>query len=146
MYATIKEMHSFWAYAVLGLLVIAILNSVVGLVRKKPFTANDRKIALFALIFSHIQLLFGLIMLFTSPYLETAKQIGMGAAMKDSTLRLYIVEHPFVNIIAIVLITMGWSKHKKAEDDTAKFKKIAVLYAIGLVLLLSMIPWSTWLG
>lgn len=146
MYATIKEMHSFWAYAVLGLLVIAILNSVVGLVRKKPFTANDRKIALFALIFSHIQLLFGLIMLFTSPYLETAKQIGMGAAMKDSTLRLYVVEHPFVNIIAIVLITMGWSKHKKAEDDTAKFKKIAVNYAIGLVLLLSMIPWSTWLG
>lgn len=146
MYATIKELHSFWAYAVLGLLVIAILNSVVGLVRKKPFTANDRKIALFALIFSHVQLLFGLIMLFTSPYLETAKQIGMGAAMKDSTLRLYIVEHPFVNIIAIVLITMGWSKHKKAEDDTAKFNKIAVNYAIGLVLLLSRIPWSTWLG
>lgn len=146
MYATIKELHSFWAYAVLGLLVIAILNSVVGLVRKKPFTQNDRKIALFALIFSHVQLLFGLIMLFTSPYLETAKQIGMGAAMKDSTLRLYIVEHPFVNIIAIVLITMGWSKHKKAEDDTAKFNKIAVNYAIGLVLLLSRIPWSTWLG
>jgi len=146
MYSTIKEMHSFWAYAVLGLLLIATLNSFVGLSKKKPFTANDRKIALFALIFSHIQLLFGLIMLFTSPYLETAKQIGMGAAMKDSTLRLYIVEHPFVNIIAIVLITMGWSKHKKAEDDTAKFNKIAVNYAIGLVLLLSRIPWRTWLG
>lgn len=146
MYASIKELHSFWAYAVLGLLLIASLNSFVGLSKKRPFTSNDRKIALFALIFSHVQLLLGLIMLFTSPYLEIAKQSGMGAAMKDSTLRLYIVEHPLINIIALVLITMGWSKHKKAQDDTAKFKKIAVLYAIGLVLLLSRIPWSAWLS
>jgi hypothetical protein len=84
-------------------------------------------------------------MLFTSPYLATVKQIGMGAAMKDSVLRLYVVEHPLVNIIALALITIGWSKHKKAEDNAAKFKKIAVFYAIGLVLLLSRIPYSAWL-
>jgi len=146
MYPDIKELHSYWAYGVLIFLLLAILNSVVGLSRKKPFGKNDRSIALIALIFTHVQVLIGIIMYFLSPYLETAKQMGMGAAMKDSTVRLYVVEHPLINIIAVVLITIGWSKHKKAETSEAKFKKIAVLYAIGLVLLLSRIPWSAWLS
>lgn len=146
MYPDIKELHSYWAYGVLIFLLLAVLNSVVGLSRNKPFGKNDRSIALIALIFTHIQFLLGMIMYFLSPYLDAAKAGGMGAAMKDSTLRLYLVEHPLVNIIAIVLITIGWSKHKKAEASEAKFKKIAIMYAIGLVLLLSRIPWSAWLS
>ncbi|WP_116790054.1 hypothetical protein [Flavobacterium psychrotrophum] len=146
MYPDIKELHSYWAYGVLIFLLLAVLNSVVGLSRKKPFGKNDRTIALIALIFTHVQFLLGMIMYFLSPYLDAAKAGGMGAAMKDSTLRLYLVEHPLVNIIAIVLITIGWSKHKKAETSEAKFKKIAIMYAIGLVLLLSRIPWSAWLS
>lgn len=146
MYSSIKELHSYWAYGVLVFLLLAVLNSVIGLSKKKAFGKNDRTIALIGLIFTHVQLLLGFIMYFLSPYLQAAKAGGMGAAMKDSTLRLYLVEHPLINIIAVALITIGWSKHKKAADDTAKFKKIAVLYAIGLVLLLSRIPYSAWLS
>lgn len=146
MYLSIKELHSYWAFGVLFFLLIAVLNSVVGLSKNKPFAKNDRSIALIALIFSHVQLLLGLIMYFLSPYFAAVKAGGMGAAMKDATLRLYVVEHPLINIIAIVFITIGWSKHKKVETDNAKFKKITVMYAIGLVLLLSRIPWSAWLS
>lgn len=71
---------------------------------------------------------------------------GFGAAMKNSHLRLLVVEHPLVNIIAIVLITIGWSKHKKIAEGNAKFKPFAIFYTLGLILLLSRIPWSTWLG
>jgi len=146
MYSTIKELHSYFAFAVLGLLVLTILNSFVGLARKRPFNLQDRRIAMIALIFSHMQLVLGLIMLFTSPYFDAVKAGGMGAAMKDSTLRLYVVEHPLTNIIAIALITIGWSKHKKTEEDTKKFKSIGVFYVIALLLLLSRIPWSQWLN
>jgi hypothetical protein len=54
------------------------------------------------------------------------------------------LEHPLINIIAIVLITIGWSKHKKAANNDAKFQSIAIFYGIGLVLILSRIPWSLW--
>jgi hypothetical protein len=54
------------------------------------------------------------------------------------------VEHPFINIVAIVLITIGWSKHKKVMGATAKFKKIAIFYGLGLLLILSRIPWGQW--
>lgn len=145
MYTTVLNLHSYWAFATLGLLLIAVLNALAGLSKKRAFTANDRKISLIALIFSHVQLLLGLILLFSSPYMQTAKELGMGGVMKNADLRLVLVEHPLTNLIALTLITIGWSKHKKTMTDEGKFKKIGYLYLIGLILLLSRIPYSQWL-
>lgn len=145
-YTSIVGLHSYIAFAVLGLLLIASLNAFTGIAGKRVFLKKDRQIALIALIFSHIQLLLGLVLLFTSPYMEAAKASGMGAVMKDATLRLYLVEHPLTNIIALALITIGWSKHKKELTDAGKFKKIGWMYAIGLLLLLTRIPYSAWLS
>lgn len=145
MYTAVLELHSYWAFATLGLLLIAGINALAGLAKKRPFTPNDRKISLIALIFSHIQLVLGLLLLFISPYMETAKQLGMGGVMKNADLRLVLVEHPLTNIIALTLITIGWSRHKKDETAAGKFKKIGYLYLIGLVLLLARIPYGQWL-
>ncbi len=144
MYTFIKEAHSGWAYLVLLLLVVAVVNSLSGFAGNKAFTAKDKKIALFALIATHIQLLLAMFLYFLSPYYNTMKEIGMGEVMKNSELRLYIIEHPLINIISIVLITMGFSKHKTAATDKAKFKSIWLMYVIALVLILSRIPWNAW--
>jgi hypothetical protein len=144
MYTFIKEAHSGWAYLVLLLLVVAVLNSLSGFSANRTFAAKDRKIALFGLIASHIQLLLAMFLYFLSPYYNTMKEIGMGEVMKNSELRLYIMEHPLMNIIAIILITMGFSKHKNAATDKAKFKSIWLMYLIALVLILSRIPWNAW--
>lgn len=142
----ILDLHSYWAFAVLVLLLLASLNAFLGLSAKRAFLPKDRQIALLALIFTHLQFVFGLVLLFTSPKLEAAKALGMGGLMKNGELRQLLVEHPLINLIAIILITIGWSTHKRAEDSTVKFKKIAIFYAIGLVLLLSRIPWNQWLS
>lgn len=139
MYDFIQKLHSGWAYLVLLFLVIAIVNSAVGFSAKKEFTAKDRKIALLGLIATHLQLVIGLLVYFVSPL--GASALG---EMKNAALRLTSLEHPLINIIAIVLITIGWSKHKRTQDSTAKFKSIAVFYALGLLLILSRIPWALW--
>jgi uncharacterized membrane protein len=146
MYTSVLGLHSYIAYAVLGLLLIASINAFAGLASKRAFNANDRKISLIALAFAHTQLVLGFVLLFLSPYMESAKQAGMGAVMKNAQLRQMVVEHPVINLIAVILITIGWSKHKKEITDTNKFKRIAYLYAIAVVLLLSRIPWSQWLS
>ena len=140
MYEFIQKFHSGWAYLVLLILVVAVVNALLGLSSKKEFTTKDRKIALFALIFTHIQLVIGLIAYFVSP-------LGLASfgQMSDKALRLTSLEHPLINIIAIVLIPIGWSKHQKLTDATAKFKTFAVFYGLGLLLILSRIPWSLWL-
>lgn len=139
MYEIIQKLHSGWAYLALLVLVIAVVNSIIGLSSKKEFTAKDRKIALFALIAIHTQLLIGFILYFVSP-------LGLSSLgqMKDAALRLTSLEHPLINIIGIVLITIGWSKHKKGTTSESKFKTFSIYYGLGLVLILSRIPWSMW--
>jgi hypothetical protein len=44
----------------------------------------------------------------------------MGGLTTES--RLLALEHPLINIIAIALITIGWSKHKKLMTSESKFK------------------------
>lgn len=140
MYTFIQKFHSGWAYVALLLLIIVVINSLMGVLGKKSFTAKDKKIALFGLIAIHIQLLVGLILYFISPLGK--ESLGQ---MKDAALRLTSLEHPLLNIIGIVLITMGWSMHKKVTDDQ-KFKKILIFYGIGLLLILARIPWNNWLS
>lgn len=143
-YKIILEAHSGIAYVALITIAIAVINSLIGISAKNEFKPKDRRIALFALIATHIQFVFGLILYFVSPNgLAKIKAVGMGGMSAYD--RLLAVEHPFVNLTAIVLITIGWSSHKKA-DESKKFKKIAIFYALGLILLLSRIPWQTWIG
>lgn len=140
MYDFIQKLHSGWAYLALLLLVIAVVNSLLGMFSKKEFTPNDRKVALFGLIGIHIQLLVGMILYFVSP-------LGFASLgqMADKAVRLTSLEHPLLNIVAIVLITIGWSRHKKLTTSATKFKTFAIYYGIGFVLILSRIPWETWL-
>lgn len=137
----IQSIHSTLAYAVLAVVLIAVLNAFLGLSAKRNFTKNDRSLSLVALILSHIQLLVGLVLWATSPLGKDAM-----SQMSNAAMRLTAVEHPLVNIIAIVLITIGWSKHKKEESSNGKFKKIGIFYALGLLLILSRIPWSNWMA
>ena len=139
MYNFIKELHSGWAYLALLILLIAVINAVLGFTSKKEFTAKDRKISLFALIGTHTQLLIGLILYFVSPLGKDS--LGQ---MSNAALRLTSLEHPLINLIAIALITIGWSKHKKLINSEAKFKTFAIFYGLGLVLILSRIPWNLW--
>lgn len=139
MYQGLQHAHSFIAYAALILLIVASINAIIGLTSNKEFTAKDRKISLFGLIFTHIQLLIGILLYFASDKVQS-----FSVAMKTPELRLYALEHPLINIIAVILITVGFSKHKKATTNNAKFKSIAVMYTIGLLLILSRIPWNAW--
>ena len=146
MYETVRSLHSYWAYLVLIVLIIATINAIIKTLGSKEYEANDFRKSLFTLIVSHIQLLIGLVLYFVSPRLQMFSELGMGEIMKDSINRLYLVEHPLVNIIAVALITIGYSKHKKKLTSQAKLKTIAIFYSIALVLFLSRIPWSSWIG
>ena len=145
MYSVLKTIHSYWAYLALLILIISVVNALIGMSSKKAFVAKDLRLSLFGLIFAHIQLLIGLVLYFVSPWFEQWSTLGMGGVMKDAQTRLYLVEHPFTNIIAIVLITMGWSMHKRQTQDAKKFSRIGIFYTLGLLLLLSRIPWDAWL-
>lgn len=141
MYHFLQKFHSGWAYLVLLLLTITVVVSILGFINKKEFTATNRKIALFGLIFSHVQLLVGLILWVVSPYGKAAL-----SHMSNAATRITALEHPLINIIAIILITIGWSKHKNIINGASIHKNFAIFYGLGLLLILSKIPWNLWFG
>jgi Na+/H+-dicarboxylate symporter len=138
-----KDVHSYWAYLVLAILIFAVVNAVVGLTQKKQFKDKDLRIGLFTLIVAHIQLLIGLGWYFMSPWFQMLKT-DAASVMKDKSVRLLAIEHPITMILAIILITIGWSKHKKKTEDAAKFKTFVIFYGVALLLILSKIPWNNW--
>lgn len=145
MYTTIQFIHSYWAYLVLLIIVLATINALAGFFSKREYGAKDFRISLFALIVTHIQLVIGLVLYFVSPLgLQNISNSGMGVVMKNSEFRLYAVEHPLVMILTVVFITIGYSKHKKKLLSSGKFKTLAIFYTIALILMLSRIPWSQW--
>ena len=145
MYTTMQYLHSYWAYLVLLIIVLATLNALAGFFSKREYGAKDFRISLFALIVTHLQLLIGLVLYFVSPLgLQNIMNSGMGEVMKNSEFRLYAVEHPFIMLLTVIFITIGYSKHKKQLLSHKKFKTLAIFYTIALVLMLSRIPWDQW--
>ena len=141
MYEITKTLHHYIAFIALILLAWATINGIIGTTSEKIFEEKHRKINVFALIATHTQLVLGLILLLISPVAQTAFA-NMGAAMKDSYTRQMVVEHPFVNIIAVILVTIGNARAKKSIGNGRKFKQSAIFYGIALLLILTRIPWS----
>ncbi len=142
----IKMLHSGWAYITLIILIFAVVYALIGLTSKKEFKDKDLRVSLFTLIVAHLQLIIGFIAYFLSAQFAFVLDNGMGAAMKEPTIRLFVIEHPLMMILAIAAITVGFSKHKKQTTDNGKFKTIALYYGIALIFVLSRIPWSQWLS
>jgi membrane protein DedA with SNARE-associated domain len=133
-YLIFKDLHSGFRYVVFLLVLVAIIQSLLGWLNKKPYTELNRKINLFALISAHTQLLIGIILYFLSPLV----QFNSGT-MKNDTTRYFTVEHWVMMIIAIVLITIGHSKSKKIVLPEAKHKTIAIFYIIAFLVIIGAI-------
>lgn len=144
MYEVLKSIHSFLPYllfAGLGISVIIFFSKMSG---GKSFSAADKRLALITLILAHLQLVFGLILYFISPVVDAA--LASENMMADASSRFWAVEHILTMLIAIVLITVGYSSAKRKTEGKAKFKTLAIFYLLGLILALLRVPWDSWLA
>lgn len=139
MYTGLLHAHSYLAYLVLAGLIISILNAMMK--ANKPFTDGDRKMSLLGLIPAHLQWVLGVILYFVSPKGIAAATEGF---MKNTELRQSVMEHPLMMIIAVVVITIGYSRAKRMVGSEKGNKSILIFYTIGLVLILARIPWVYW--
>lgn len=140
LYSITLFIHSWnrWLILVAGFIVIA--AAIKGLSVKSEYSSFQKRWSLIFLSTLHLQLLIGLLMyFFLSPV--TAQALNdFGAAMKDSVLRFWAVEHTFVNVIAIGLAQTGSILVKRRADSAGKNKRTLIWSGIALLLILAMIP------
>lgn len=136
MYSFLISTHSILRWFLVISLMITIGFAIYGRIRSLSFTSDMKRMSLITLILVHIQFVVGLILYFISP-----KVIFSGIAMKAPLTRFFLVEHVSGMLIAIILITIGYSASKKALLDFKKYNKILVYYIIGFLILLAAVPW-----
>jgi hypothetical protein len=131
MYNGLIHAHSGFRWLVVIFLIIAILKSFMAMKNKQAFTKSDNLIALLLLSFTHLQFVIGLAI-----YFMGGKLASIGDSMKDGAMRFWSLEHGLLMIVAIILITIGRVKSKKAATDELKHKKGLVFYSIAFLLIL----------
>lgn len=136
LYSILLQIHSVWRWVVLILLVWAIVSAFSKWRSGAAYTENDRKRGFFTATSTHIQLLLGLILYLMSPNVV----FGAGT-MKDPVLRFYTVEHILLMLIAVVLVSLGYSLVRKRKEDKAKFRTQFIFFLIGFIIILLSIPW-----
>ncbi len=135
MYTGLQHAHSGLRWVILILLIVAIINSFTSR-SNTSFTEKDKKTYLFAMAFTHLQFLIGLVLYFISPLVKFNSE-----TMGNSMMRFFAVEHFFGMLVAIILISIGYSKSKRKESVLAKHKTISIFYCLGLLIMLASIPW-----
>ena len=141
MYPIFLAAHNLirWFALIIGIVIVVL--SFLGWFRKQEWSERDRKWGMYYTISMDIQLLLGLLLyFFFSPMTRTAFQ-DFGAAMGNSGLRFFAIEHALVMLLAVVFAHLGSALSKKAPDSTGKFKRAALWYALSVLLLIAGMPW-----
>jgi hypothetical protein len=135
-YLVIKHAHSGLRWILFLLLIYVVFNSLKKIVTNEKYTISDRMSTSLMTIFAHTQLLLGLILYFISD-----KVVFSLNSFRNSMLRFFLIEHILGMLIAIMFITIGSIRVKKAKLDKSKHARSFVFFFIALMIIIFSIPW-----
>jgi hypothetical protein len=138
-YPVLKDVHNILRWLVILTAFWALFRVWGGLIARRAWEAADRKAGLAFSSSLNLQLIIGLILLFAGPMGSAFS--NMGQTMKDPVMRFFVVEHPFMMILAVLVAQAGFSLAKRAATDRSRFVKATVAYTVATVLVLASIPW-----
>lgn len=141
MYPTLLALHSLTRWLVLGALLFAIFHAYQGWLLNKPYLKFDNAVRHVTATTAHVQLVLGICLYFISPIVSYFLH-NFGTAVHERTIRFFGMEHIVMMLTGIIAITIGSAKAKRKETDREKYKTMAIWFTVGLLIILSSVPWS----
>ena len=141
MYSVVLLVHSWLRWLVVLAALLSLSRAFAGRAGHKPWSpTDDRGLRVFTLSLD-LQFLFGLILYVgISPITAVAFQ-NLSAAMRDPSLRFFVVEHAIGMIAAVALAHVGRVKVRKAATADAKHRTALLFVSLALIAILISIPW-----
>jgi len=138
MHQSLLTIHSIFRWAVLAALLYSIYRAWQGQRKFLPFTKADNSLRHWSATIAHIQLLMGILLYTQSPVAK-----AMVSEIKNgwSDPIFFGLVHLSLMLLAIIFITIGSAKAKRAALDIDKFKIMLTYFSIGLCIILIAIPW-----
>ena len=143
MYQFLLASHNIMRWVVVVLAIYALVRIFMGLFGKREFAESDRKSLSFYAIGMDIQLVLGLLLYFIFSPITTAAFNDFGAAMSNSALRFFAVEHILLMVIAVVLAHVAVAMARRAPTSDAKFRRAAIWLTLSVLAVMVSIPWNT---
>lgn len=138
MYILFKNIHHYVGMITLVFVLLLTVVSFIYYLQERPISGQAKKISLLVLIFTHTQIVLGIILFFSSPIFQST---SMKDFMGIAAVRRNYIEHPFSMVMVGALITIINAKIKKVPKITVW---MLLMSAVSLALVLGMIPRSFW--
>ena len=131
-------LHNLLPYLLIPIVILAVIKYFLTAFLGKESSIKECKLLSISMILAHLQLIFGILVfskfVFSNP--------DWTEIMKNAESRETFIEHPFMMLIAIILISVGKVKAKKTEDNTKCAKITFTYFFIALALILFSTPFD----
>ena len=128
------QLYYYWEVLVIISIFAVVLNTFYALVSKKIFTFFDLRITIFTLVFNHLFFIIGVfIYLFNLLLFFFIKEKEY---LIDQNNELFFLTPHLINLLSTIIITVGWSLHKKSNINYKKVLRLFVFYFSGLIVLI----------
>jgi hypothetical protein len=141
MYNSALALHSWLRWAVLLIGLIAVVRAFRGRWSGAPWTRADDRAGLFFTSALDLQLLIGLLLYFSMSPITKEGLRDMGAAMANSGLRFWSVEHPVGMLAGIVLAHIGRGRIRRMSDSARRHRTALIFFTLALIVIVISIPW-----
>jgi uncharacterized membrane protein YbjE (DUF340 family) len=141
MYQVLLPLHSLVRWLVLIALLLAIFRAYRGKVTMREFSSLDNGIMLISVKIVQLQFCIGVALYVLSPVVKYFLH-HFNEAVHCREIRFFGMEHITMMVIAVAMITIGSNKATKSIDSQYKYKIMLIWFSIGLIIILTSIPWS----
>jgi len=140
MYFSLLLMHSFFRWMVVLSLLYAIYRGFSGWIGKRAFSPADNTVRHITATIAHIQLAIGYVVYFKSPLVAWFRSHYHDAVIQPEY-RFFGLIHVIMMTVAVIIITIGSSLAKREDTDRGRFRTMALLFTLGLLIIFIAIPW-----
>lgn len=141
MYPLVLTLHSLMRWVVMIVGVVAVAKFLAGWLGKQEWTPLDARLLSIFPMTVDIQFLLGLLLYFILSPITTSALRDFGAAMSNSVLRFFAVEHIFMMVIALVVAHVGSVLARKRTAAPARFRLAGLFFLVAMIIIFLAIPW-----
>ncbi|WP_126973904.1 hypothetical protein [Gynurincola endophyticus] len=140
MYSILLSLHSGVRWLVLICILYALYRAYTGYTKKREFNQADNAIRHWTATMAHIQMIIGILLYVKSPVVQYFWK-NVSAASRNGQYIFYALIHLLLMLTAIILLTIGSAKAKRANTAYRKYKIILLWFSLALLIILVAIPW-----
>lgn len=133
------KLYFYWEILVIISTSAVVINSFYSIITKKIFNFFDLRLTLFTLIFNYILFIIGIVV-FIANFVLLFWDSDLTLIVPQNNILFGFTQH-LLNLFSLLVMTIGWSLHKKSTLDFKRFLRIFIFYLMGLIILIGKFLW-----